>query len=71
MEGKKNGNGIGHKIEERAEGATLQPTSVAALWVKIGDLCPECRKAALVNKEGCTGSVRPECSACGLASVRM
>jgi hypothetical protein len=29
--------------------------------MKIGDLCPECGEAAVVNEEGCPGSVRPEC----------
>ena len=39
--------------------------------MKIGDLCPERSKrsaygeAAVVNEEGCTGNVRPECYACG------
>jgi ribonucleoside-diphosphate reductase alpha chain len=62
-EGKMNGNGgMGHKIEEEAEAeaAALQTTSEAALWVKIGDLCPECGEAALVNEEGCK-----KCYACG------
>ena len=59
-----NGNGVGHKIEEeseapfRLEGA--EPTSEAAVWVKIGDLCPECGEAAVVNEEGCR-----KCYACG------
>jgi ribonucleoside-diphosphate reductase alpha chain len=62
MEDKKNGNGApsaGHKIEEESE-AAFQPTSEAALWVKIGDLCPECGEAAVVNEEGCR-----KCYACG------
>jgi ribonucleoside-diphosphate reductase alpha chain len=53
MEGKTNGNGVGHKIEEEAEEAILQP-------MKIGDLCPECGEAAVVNEEGCR-----KCYACG------
>jgi len=53
MEEKKNGNGVGHKIEEEAEEAILQP-------MKIGDLCPECGEAAVVNEEGCR-----KCYACG------
>ena len=62
MEEKKNGNGtIGHKIEEEAEAeAAFQTTSEAALWVRIGDLCPECGEAAVVNEEGCR-----KCYACG------
>jgi ribonucleoside-diphosphate reductase alpha chain len=53
-EGKANGNGglMGHKIEEEAE-AAFQP-------IKIGDLCPECGEAAVVNEEGCR-----KCYACG------
>jgi ribonucleoside-diphosphate reductase alpha chain len=52
-EEKKNGNGImGHKIEEESE-AAFQP-------MKIGDLCPECGEAAVVNEEGCR-----KCYACG------
>ncbi|MBV6394614.1 MAG: hypothetical protein HFACDABA_00180 [Anaerolineales bacterium] len=47
---KKNGNG-GHALE--SEGAAL-PVS------KIGDLCPECGEAAVVNEEGCR-----KCYACG------
>jgi ribonucleoside-diphosphate reductase alpha chain len=65
MEEKKNGNGvIGHKIEEESEDAFrlegIQPTSEAVQWVKIGDLCPECGEAAVVNEEGCR-----KCYACG------
>jgi ribonucleoside-diphosphate reductase alpha chain len=45
------GNG-GHKIEAEAEAA------FAAM--KIGDLCPECGEAAVVNEEGCR-----KCYACG------
>ena len=54
-EGKTNGNGgLGHKIEEEAEAQmTFQP-------MKIGDLCPECGEAAVVNEEGCR-----KCYACG------
>jgi ribonucleoside-diphosphate reductase alpha chain len=49
-----NGNGMGHKIEEESEAAfDLQP-------IKIGDLCPECGEAAVVNEEGCR-----KCYACG------
>ena len=60
-EGKTNGNGVlhtGHTIEEEA----------AAGKMKIGDLCPECGEAAVVNEEGCTGNVRPECYACGFGA---
>jgi len=55
-EGKTNGNGgasaAGHKIEEEAE-ANFQK-------MRIGDLCPECGEAAVVNEEGCR-----KCYACG------
>jgi ribonucleotide reductase alpha subunit len=66
-EEKSNGNGaIGHKIEEESEAAFrpegVQPTSEAALWGKIGDLCPECGEAAVVNEEGCR-----KCYACGFS----
>jgi ribonucleoside-diphosphate reductase alpha chain len=65
IEEKTNGNGgspsAGHKIEEEAEiEAPYQPTSEAAQWVRIGDLCPECGEAAVVNEEGCR-----KCYACG------
>ncbi|HSL31728.1 MAG TPA: adenosylcobalamin-dependent ribonucleoside-diphosphate reductase [Anaerolineales bacterium] len=59
MEEKANGNGngtlsAGHKIEEESEAAfDYQP-------MKIGDLCPECGEAAVVNEEGCR-----KCYACG------
>jgi ribonucleoside-diphosphate reductase alpha chain len=56
MEEKTNGNGgsplAGHKIEEEVE-ANFQK-------MKIGDLCPECGEAAVVNEEGCR-----KCYACG------
>ena len=51
-----NGNGNGHKIEEEAELAA-PPTAM-----KIGDLCPECGEAAVVNEEGCR-----KCYACGFS----
>jgi ribonucleoside-diphosphate reductase alpha chain len=58
VEEKSNGNGgsllAGHKIEDEAE-AAIQP-------MKIGDLCPECGEAAVVNEEGCR-----KCYACGFS----
>jgi ribonucleotide reductase alpha subunit len=59
MEEKTNGNGshIGHKIEEEAELALP-----ANMTMKIGDLCPECGEAAVVNEEGCR-----KCYACGFS----
>ncbi|MCQ3936426.1 MAG: hypothetical protein DPW18_05190 [Chloroflexi bacterium] len=47
---KSNGNGSGHTIEEEA----------AMNKMRIGDLCPECGEAAVVNEEGCR-----KCYACG------
>jgi ribonucleoside-diphosphate reductase alpha chain len=59
MEEKTNGNGgVGHKIEEEAEAAA----SAAFQKMKIGDLCPECGEAAVVNEEGCR-----KCYACGFS----
>jgi len=45
------GNG-GHAIEQEAE--------LAAQSVRVGDLCPECGEAAVVNEEGCR-----KCYSCG------
>jgi len=51
-EKKSNGNG-GHTIEEEA---------LMAKTMRIGDLCPECGEAAVVNEEGCR-----KCYACGFS----
>jgi ribonucleoside-diphosphate reductase alpha chain len=51
---KSNGNG-GHRLEVEAEQSTLSP-------LRIGDLCPECGEAAVVNEEGCR-----KCYACGFS----
>ncbi|MFT3895279.1 MAG: adenosylcobalamin-dependent ribonucleoside-diphosphate reductase [Anaerolineales bacterium] len=59
METKSNGNGNGaegHKIE--MENAPEIPFNA----MKIGDLCPECGEAAVVNEEGCR-----KCYACGFS----
>ncbi len=50
-ESKVPGNG-GHLLEKEAEMAAQTP--------RIGDLCPECGEAAVVNEEGCR-----KCYACG------
>ena len=51
MEEKSNGNGNGgHTIEEE----------VMSKKMRIGDLCPECGQAAVVNEEGCR-----KCYSCG------
>ena len=52
-EKKSNGGNGGHTIEEEA---------VLAKTMKIGDLCPECGEAAVVNEEGCR-----KCYACGFS----
>ncbi len=51
VEEKSNGNG-GHTIEKEAA-ENVPP-------MRIGDLCPECGEAAVVNEEGCR-----KCYACG------
>jgi ribonucleoside-diphosphate reductase alpha chain len=50
-EEKSNGNG-GHRLE--MEAAAVTPLQ------KVGDLCPECGEAAVINEEGCR-----KCYACG------
>ncbi|MGE5374881.1 MAG: ribonucleotide reductase N-terminal alpha domain-containing protein [Bacteroidota bacterium] len=64
-EEKSNGNGgspaAGHKIEEEAAAAAELAESAYAK-MKIGDLCPECGEAAVVNEEGCR-----KCYACGFS----
>ncbi|MBI2757916.1 MAG: adenosylcobalamin-dependent ribonucleoside-diphosphate reductase [Chloroflexi bacterium] len=52
-EEKSNGNG-GHKIENEMDFAEATPLQ------KVGDLCPECGEAAVINEEGCR-----KCYACG------
>ena len=54
-EKKSNGNG-GHTIEEEVSAMQSSPK------MKIGDLCPECGEAAVVNEEGCR-----KCYACGFS----
>ena len=36
------------------------------MYPECGDIVP-LRQAAVVNEEGCTGSLRPECYACGFS----
>lgn len=55
--GNNGGASIGHKIEEEAEQAEASYQKM-----KIGDLCPECGEAAVVNEEGCR-----KCYACGFS----
>jgi len=58
IEEKTNGNGNGgHSIDDEVA-AAMPPASM----MKIGDLCPECGEAAVVNEEGCR-----KCYACGFS----
>jgi ribonucleoside-diphosphate reductase alpha chain len=43
---------------EEIEGEISQPEN----WMEVGDLCPECGQAALVNEEGCR-----KCYSCGFS----
>ena len=52
IEEKSNGGNGGHALEKEA--------AENALPMRIGDLCPECGEAAVVNEEGCR-----KCYACG------
>lgn len=48
--------------EEKASGNGSQHKEPAQHTLKIGDLCPECGEAAVVNEEGCR-----KCYACGFS----
>jgi ribonucleoside-diphosphate reductase alpha chain len=54
----KSGNGGTHTLSE----VIGTPEPPAAHVLKIGDLCPECGEAAVVNEEGCR-----KCYACGFS----
>lgn len=55
-----NGNGRDHqKVHVKAK-QTVPETRPEQLALKIGDLCPECGQAAVVNEEGCR-----KCYSCG------
>ncbi|HEY2981532.1 MAG TPA: ribonucleoside-diphosphate reductase, adenosylcobalamin-dependent, partial [Anaerolineales bacterium] len=54
------GNGGSHTTLSEAIGTPEPPTGAPSL--KIGDLCPECGEAAVVNEEGCR-----KCYACGFS----
>jgi ribonucleoside-diphosphate reductase alpha chain len=56
---KSQGNGHNGHTHPKAEKATDHQTSQSSLF-KIGDLCPECGEAAVINEEGCR-----KCYACG------
>ena len=51
--------GDDHK-EHAPQPATPEPPAKDQPLLKIGDLCPECGQAALINEEGCR-----KCYACG------
>lgn len=57
-EGKANGDGAQLQPLSRAQETSLRPMEQPML--QIGDLCPECGEAAVVNEEGCR-----KCYACG------
>jgi len=57
-----NGNGNGHKIEEEVASSLQAELPAIPTTMKIGDLCPECGEAAVVNEEGCR-----KCYACGFS----
>lgn len=63
------GQVLGLYLQEKGEqpgnpsgngGHSLEAEAAAQLPLKIGDLCPECGEAAVVNEEGCR-----KCYACG------
>jgi ribonucleoside-diphosphate reductase alpha chain len=54
-------NDDGHEPEPTSDEAALL-AGPAQLSLKIGDLCPECGEAAVVNEEGCR-----KCYACGFS----
>ena len=53
-------NGNGSHAHAGAGDFTALPEQPSPLPLKIGDLCPECGQAAVVNEEGCR-----KCYACG------
>jgi len=58
----KKGNGH-HPVEENAAKAEFTAeVNAGQQFMKIGDLCPECGQAAVVNEEGCR-----KCYACGFS----
>ncbi|NCP87028.1 MAG: ribonucleoside reductase class II [Anaerolineae bacterium CG_4_9_14_3_um_filter_57_17] len=49
-------------VKSNGNGAHPEPQPSAQPMMKIGDLCPECGEAAVVNEEGCR-----KCYACGFS----
>jgi len=57
---KKKGNGHRHNEEKAAKTEFTEDLHHGQQFMQIGDLCPECGQAAVVNEEGCR-----KCYACG------
>ncbi len=53
-------NGAGSHAEEAAPAPRFSSPAPDSLLMKIGDLCPECGQASVVNEEGCR-----KCYSCG------
>ena len=51
-----------HDVPEEKAGGNGSHTAAHTPLMKIGDLCPECGEAAVVNEEGCR-----KCYACGFS----
>lgn len=58
----KHGNGFHHKAEQAARAEFREELNAGQQFMQIGDLCPECGQAAVVNEEGCR-----KCYACGFS----
>jgi ribonucleoside-diphosphate reductase alpha chain len=58
----KHGNGFHQKAEQAARAEFREELNAGQQFMQIGDLCPECGQAAVVNEEGCR-----KCYACGFS----
>jgi ribonucleoside-diphosphate reductase alpha chain len=56
----KDGAGIDEEISGSLAGSPAPGVHPEPVKMKIGDICPECGEAAVVNEEGCR-----KCYACG------
>lgn len=56
------GNGYHPSLEEEGELTASEEGGISPIASRIGDLCPECGEAAVVNEEGCR-----KCYACGFS----
>jgi ribonucleoside-diphosphate reductase alpha chain len=54
-----NGNGNGHHVEELSL-VTAEDIETYTEPLQIGELCPDCQNASLMNEEGCR-----KCHSCG------